>query len=154
MRLICTALVLLCLFGLSAGEAAAQSGAYYPDVTQDTPLSEAELTDVFTGQTHRGTYNFMRREIPTFAFTETTRENGRAHHVQGERVDDGDWAIYGNRICFTYDTLDFQGSCFHIFQVGNCYYHYSLRADENGRGRFTARSVIKGERPNCEPSFS
>ena len=59
--------------------AAAQTNM--PDVTTDTPLSEAELILTFEGQTHRGSYNFKRRNINTFAFEETTAEDGSIRHI-------------------------------------------------------------------------
>lgn len=151
MRVICCGFL---VFFLSTAAAAQSADEYRPDIETDTPLSNSELISVFTDQTHRGTYNFARRNIQTFAFEETTSSDGRTHHAQGSRIDTGDWFISGNRICFTYDTLDFSGSCFHIYQVGNCYYHYSLTPRGESLGRFTARSVIKGERPSCEPGMS
>lgn len=127
---------------------------YYPDTENDSYLSTEELKAVFTNQTHSGTYNFKRENIKTFAFEETTTDDGRTRHVQGERVDTGDWLIMRDLICFKYDTLDFSGACFRIYQVGNCYYHYSTTPRQDGKGSFTARSVIKGERPNCVPAFT
>ncbi|MGB3455036.1 MAG: hypothetical protein WBA35_01635, partial [Litorimonas sp.] len=61
-------------------------GDYLPDPTQETPLSEAELEAAFSGMTHRGTYNFRRPNIDTFAFEETTNADGRTVHRHGDKV--------------------------------------------------------------------
>ncbi len=131
-----------------------------PDVTVDTPLSESELTEVFSGQTHRGTYSFKRKNFTSFGFTETTRADGTTHHVQQGRVDSGTWDITKDRLCFSYEDNDhsqfsrFNPICFKIYQRGNCYYHYQISVRGVPNAGFTARSVLKGERPNCEPSLA
>ncbi|WP_409433854.1 hypothetical protein ACJ3XI_04930 [Litorimonas sp. RW-G-Af-16] len=141
--------------GLLASPAAAQDDMMeIPDAATSTPLSEDELTRVFTDQTHRGTYNFQRKDVNTFSFTERTTKDGRTRHVHGDKVDTGDWRIGGDLICFNYETAVNFGACFHIYQQGNCYYHYVLDRNAPNGGRFTARTVIAGERPSCEPSMS
>jgi len=132
-----------------------------PDPESDIPLSEGELTAVFKGQTHRGTYSFKRLSFKSFGFEETTTADGKIRHVQDDHTDTGTYEIKDNLICYTYDPNDrgefanFNPICFNIYQRGNCYYHYqrSVRNDTTVRG-FTARSVIKGDNPDCAPQIS
>ncbi|MEM7729900.1 MAG: hypothetical protein AAF311_11600 [Pseudomonadota bacterium] len=130
-------------------------GDYLPDPSRETPLSGQELMDAFSGMTHRGTYNFKRPNIDTFAFVETTSADGTTRHVHGDKVDTGTWRVMANVICFNYDNWDggTHRACFNIFQRGNCYYHFGLRSGL-GAGSFTARSVHAGEIPECEPPMS
>ncbi|GLQ19152.1 hypothetical protein ACFFUB_12110 [Algimonas porphyrae] len=134
-----------------------EEGDFLPDPSQEVPLSEAQLLAAFSDKTHRGTYNFKRPEIDTFAFVETTTSDGRTRHVHGDKVDTGTWRVKANVICFSYINWDggTHNACFNIFQRGNCYYHYGLNV--NGLagmgGSFTARSVHEGETPECEPSM-
>lgn len=125
----------------------------YPDVEYDTPLSEAELRASFTGQKHLGSYNFLNRDITTFAFEETTASDGRIRHVQQGHVDTGQWEIKDNTICYDYDNTDLLTACFRMYVRGNCYYHYQISVEGRPRFGFSARTVIAGETPNCEPSF-
>ena len=134
-----------------------EDGDYLPDPSQEMPLDEAQLIAAFTDKTHRGTYNFKRPEIDTFAFAERTTADGRTRHQHGDKVDVGTWRVRRNVICFEYEEWT-EGSnhiaCFNIFRRGNCYYHYALRARGFGvGGAFTARSVHEGETPECEPAF-
>lgn len=150
-----TRFIFLCLISgcfLPVQIAAAQTNM--PDVTTDTPLSEAELILTFEGQTHRGSYNFKRRNINTFAFEETTAEDGSIRHIQDNRIDTGDWFIAEGEICYHYDADDLNPACFEIYQRGNCYYHYQKSVRGIARTGFTARSVIKGEEPDCAPRIS
>ena len=125
-----------------------------PDVTSDTPLSETELLSTFNGQTHRGSYNFQRKNIRTFAFEETTSNDGSIRHVQGDRIDTGEWFVEETEICYQYDAEDLNPACFEIYQRGNCYYHYQKSVRGIARNGFTARTVIKGEEPDCAPHIS
>lgn len=125
----------------------------FPDVLEDTPLTGEELLKVFSGQTHNGTYSFLNRDITTFAFTETTRADGSVRHVQQEQVDTGRWAVTGNVICYDYDDPDLLQACFNIYARGNCYYHYQVSVLGRTQFGFTARSIIAGDTPNCEPSL-
>jgi len=136
----------------SASSAAAQMN--FPDIETDTPLSEAELFSTFEGQTHRGSYYFQRQNIRTFSFEETTAKDGSIRHVQGSRIDTGEWFIEATEICYHYDADDLNPACFEIYQRGNCYYHYQKSVRGIARSRFTARSVIKGEEPDCAPRIS
>jgi len=125
-----------------------------PDVTSDTPLSETELILTFNGQTHRGSYNFQRRNIRTFSFEETTSKDGSIRHIQGRRIDTGEWFVEESEICYHYDADDLNPACFEIYQRGNCYYHYQKSVRGIARSGFTARTVIKGEEPDCAPRIS
>ncbi|WP_427451078.1 hypothetical protein [Litorimonas sp. WD9-15] len=126
---------------------------YMPDVSVEDPLAEAELIDVFSGQTHRGTYTFLSRDITTFAFQETTKADGGVVHVQQNKTDTGQWSISGNIICYDYDDPRLLQACFNIYARGNCYYHYQVSVQGRSKYGFTARSVIAGETPSCEPSL-
>ena len=125
-----------------------------PDVNEDIPLSEAELYATFEGQTHRGSYNFQRRNIKTYGFEETTADDGSIRHIQENRIDTGDWFIEDSEICYDYDADDLNPACFEIYQRGNCYYHYQKSVRGIARTGFTARTVIKGEEPDCAPRIS
>ena len=125
-----------------------------PDISTNAPLSENELTSVFKGQTHRGSYNFIRPDMDTFSFEETTLSDGAIRHIQGTRIDTGKWSIKNTQICYVYDAEDLNPACFEIYQRGNCYYHYQKSLQGISRSGFTARSVIKGEEPDCAPRIS
>ncbi len=125
----------------------------YPDIEHDTPLTEAELRAAFTGKTHRGSYNFLNRDITSFAFQETTTREGKIRHVQQGKVDTGTWKITDNIICYDYDDPLLLQACFRMYVRGNCYYHFQVSVEHFPKFGFTARSVIDGETPNCEPSL-
>ncbi len=131
---------------------------YVPDIETAQALTKDGLLAVFSGQTHLGTYSFLRENISTYAFTETTFSDGSLRHIQKihdkEIVDTGQWELDGDRICYDYDDLRLSQACFKIYVVGNCYYHYQVEAQGFPATGFTARSVVKGERPNCEPAIS
>ena len=126
---------------------------FLPDISVEAPLTEDQLYAVFSGQTHSGSYNFLSRDITTYAFEEETAADGSIKHVQQHRVDTGQWTIEGNVICYDYDDPELLQACFNIYARGNCYYHHQISVTGQARFGFTARSVIKGERPNCEPSL-
>ena len=125
----------------------------YPDVEFDRPLSEDQLIAVFKGQTHQGSYNFLYRDITTFAFKETTAKDGSIRHVQQGRIDTGQWDITDNVICYDYDDPRLRQACFKIYSRGNCYYHYQVSVEGTARYGFTARTVIAGDTPDCEPNL-
>lgn len=144
-------------FLLIAPAASADMG--FPDIDAEDPLTREQVQAAFSGQTHRGTYQFRQKHIDSFAFTETTFADGRVRHVQksskqGERVDTGNWEMEGERICFDYDTPGLRRACFKIYQRGNCFYHYQVSVQGQRVRGFTARTYIKGETPNCEPSLA
>ena len=146
-----TLFITLCFFPLHA--AALGPDESYPDVEHDSPLSEVELRAAFTGQKHLGSYNFLNRDITTFAFEETTESDGSIRHVQQGQVDTGQWEINKTVICYDYDDPDLLQACFRMYVRGNCYYHYQVSVEGYAKFGFTARSVIAGETPNCEPSL-
>ena len=126
---------------------------FFPDIEFETPLEETQLYEVFKGKTHRGTYNFLAREIKTFAFEEETADDGSIVHKHGPKTDTGHWTNAGNVICYDYDDPAIATGCFNIYSRGNCYYHYNVSSNGRPAFGFTARSVVKGERPNCEPNL-
>ena len=138
----------------------AQAQINMPDPDFDTPLSEAELIAVFKGQTHRGTYGFKRVSFNSFGFEETTKQDGKVVHIQDGHTDTGTYKIKGNLLFFSYDPNErgefarFNPICFNIYQRGNCYYHYQSSVQNRPVKGFTARSVIKGDDPDCAPQIS
>jgi len=137
-----------------------QAQVNFPDPASDTPLSETELIAVFKGQTHRGTYSFKRINFQSYGFEETTDSEGNIKHIQDGHTETGFYNIIEDQICYNYDQnerSDFSESnpiCFNIFQRGNCYYHYQRSVNNNPVSGFTARSVIKGDNPDCAPQVS
>lgn len=143
------------LWPLNTG-AQTQTGSHdetYPDVEYASPLTQEQLNLVFNGQTHQGSYNFLNRDISTFAFKETTAKDGNIRHVQQSHVDTGKWNIAGDTICYDYDDPRLRQACFRIYARGNCYYHYQVSVEGAPRFGFTARTVIAGDTPDCEPSL-
>lgn len=125
----------------------------YPDVEYEKPLSQEQLSLVFSGKTHQGSYNFLNRDISTFAFKETTAKDGRIRHIQQGHVDTGTWNIAGDQICYNYDDPRLLQACFKIYARGNCYYHYQVSVEGTPQFGFTARTIIAGQTPSCEPSL-
>jgi len=126
----------------------------YPDVEDETPLSSAELEMAFKGKTHLGSYNFLHKNITSYAFEETTFADGNIRHEQQGLVDTGTWDITDDTICYDYDDPSLRQACFQIYTRGNCYYHYHVSTQGvYGPYGFTARSVIDGQIANCEPSL-
>ena len=144
-------ITLACLLPVSAS--ALGPDELYPDVEHSEPISEAQLRAAFTGKTHVGSYNFLNRDITTFAFEETTAEDGKIRHIQQGILDTGKWEIKENIICYDYDDPTLRQACFHMYLRGNCYYHYQVSVEGLAKFGFTARSVIKGQRADCEPSY-
>jgi len=137
-----------------------QAQVNFPDPASDTPLSESELIAVFKGQTHRGTYSFKRVNFKTYGFEEMTDSEGNIKHTQDGHVDTGFYNIIEDQICYNYDENErgefsrFNPICFNIFQRGNCYYHFQRSVQNRPVTGFTARSVIKGDNPDCAPQIS
>lgn len=117
-----------------------------------------DLVAAYKGVTHDGAYNFSRDGEPRRFYIETTGEDGRTSYRENGLQETGDWFIKQDALCFTYDASSMSGGCFRVYNVGNCYYYYSdtivLRSDELDQDYWTARSVKKGEAPNCEPGLS
>jgi len=140
--------------------ASVQAQVNLPDPASDAPLTETELIAIFKGQTHRGTYSFKRTNFNTYGFEETTKSDGNVKHVQDGHIDTGRYTIKGDLLCFNYDENErgefskFNPICFNIYQRGNCYYHYQRSVNNTPVKGFTARSVIKGDNPDCAPQIS
>ena len=145
--------IILALCMVAPTAMAQSADTQYPDVETATPLSEAELLETFSGQTHRGSYNFLNRHITTFAFEEATKADGTLEHRQADVIDTGSWTVTGQRICYDYDDPGLRQACFQIYRRGNCFYHFQVSTMGQTRYGFTARSVIAGETPSCEPSL-
>ena len=126
----------------------------YDFMIGNTPLQSGELRAAFLGQTHVGFYRFDSANIPTRSFSETTFKNGRVEHTQGGEVLTGQWVIRKNQICYTYDNVWQSQLCFDMYRVGNCYYHYLATQGPRPMKLWTARSSLKGESPDCEPSIA
>lgn len=117
-----------------------------------------ELRSSFMGKTHSGAYNFTEKGEPTRFYEEFHKTDGRIAYSENGRDDPGTWLIMKDTMCYLYDAGDMPGGCFRVYRVENCYYFYSSqnveRQDELDRDYWTARSVIKGEQPQCEASIS
>lgn len=117
-----------------------------------------QLRSAFSGKTHSGAYNFTEKGQPTRFYEETHKTDGRISYTENGRHDPGTWLIMKNTMCYLYDAADMPGGCFRVYRVENCYYFYSDRnieyQDELDRDYWTARSVVKGEQPQCEAAIS
>lgn len=120
-------------------------------------VGEALKTE-YSGVTHKGAYNFTQDGDPRQFYTETTHPDGRASYSEVGIRSGGTWSVVNDALCFKYENQGMTGGCFRVYRVGNCYYYYSdtliLRRDELDRDYWTARSVKRGEAPNCEPGVS
>ena len=116
------------------------------------------LLNSFMGVTHEGAYNFTDDGEPTRYYAETHHKSGKTTYIEGDINTVGAWIIRKEVLCFVYPDIDMSGGCFRVYQVGNCYYYYNDAIpefdDELDRNYWTARSVKRGERPNCEPNVS
>jgi hypothetical protein len=142
-----------CLAMISLPSDASQYEAL-PDLAYEQPLDAEALKEIFSGQTHRGSYNFERPNMDGFHFEEWTSESGEVLHRMGDRLDMGRWEIVADQICYSYDSPDLLAACFSFYQKGNCIFHYQETVGGVVVPRFTAVSVIKGEVPNCEAPMS
>ena len=117
-----------------------------------------ELLNAYKNVTHDGAYNFTDDGEPQRFYTEAHHDDGRATYTVDGQSYDGVWMIRSDALCFTYRTEKFQGGCFRVYRVGNCYYYYDNRYPHDKReldeDYWTARSVPAGERSNCEPGLS
>lgn len=139
------------------GAALAQIDSIRPQhdfMINNSPLKAGELNAAFKGQTHSGFYRFERETLPTHKFEETTAKDGGVKHVQGKEVLTGQWSVEGDQLCFIYNEVWSRQLCFNIYRVGNCYYHYLMSEGDQPIRAWTARSSLKGERPNCEPNVA
>ena len=117
-----------------------------------------ELHSAFNGKSHSGAYNFTEKGQPTRFYEERHNHDGRVSYTENGRNDPGAWIIMKDMMCYLYDAPDMPGGCFRVYRVENCYYFYTSqnieRQDELDRDYWTARSVHKGEQPQCEASIS
>ncbi len=113
------------------------------------------LLNEFLGVTHKGAYNFSPDGEPGKFYTETHHEDSRVSYKEDDKSAEGVWMIMRNQLCFQYRGEDMSGGCFRVYKVGNCFYFYNGDIPESSyeidRDYWTARSVKKGETPNCEP---
>ena len=109
----------------------------------------------FMGTTHEGAYNFTPEGEPGRYYIEEHHEDSRTTYTEGDITTDGIWMIMRNQLCFQYRSNQMAGGCFRVYKVGNCFYYYQDSIPENSgeinRDYWTARSVKKGEAPNCDP---
>lgn len=116
------------------------------------------LIEAFSGVTHNGAYNFSSEGRASSFYTETHLEGGAVKYTEDGRPHDGDWAVFRDQLCYSYDEADMPGGCFRVYKVGTCFYFYSAtlikRRDELDRDYWTARSVQDGDEPTCEAVFS
>lgn len=144
---------------LLAGSLTAQAQSQKTDIRPNANrLLGDDLRKSFRGKTHSGAYNFTEKGEPTRFYEETHKSDGRISYTENGRQDPGTWLILKDTLCYLYDAADMPGGCFRVYRVENCYYFYSdqniERQDELDRDYWTARSVIKGEQPQCEASIS
>ena len=137
---------------LGASQAAAQSQKTDIRPKANRVIGDALLKD-FMGITHEGAYSFTEEGEPTRYYSETHHKSGKTTYIEGEINTDGAWIIRKKVMCYAYPNVDMQGGCFRVYKVGNCFYFYNDAipefADELDRDYWTARSVKKGEKPNC-----
>ena len=121
-------------------------------------VSGDELRASFSGQTHDGAYNFSTTGEPGQHYEESHAPGGDVLYSERGTTADGLWDIYKDTLCYAYTNTHMTGGCFRVYRVANCYYFYSAQIteakDEINRDYWTARSVIKGETPECEAAFS
>ena len=140
-----------------AATAAAQSQS--TDIRPDaTRVIGDDLLHAFKNVTHEGAYNFTDDGEPQRFYSEAHHDTGLTTYIEGKINTTGAWLIRKDSLCFAYPETDMAGGCFRVYRVGNCFYYYSTAipqfADELDRDYWTARSVKKGERPECEPGMS
>jgi hypothetical protein len=127
---------------------------FLPDKSIESPINAQDVTSLFTGQIHRGSYNFSMQNFAGYHFEEITSADGTVLHKMGNRIDKGTWEQTDNQICFDYEATDLLGACFTFYQRGNCIYHHQETVEGQVAPRFTAVSVLKGETPSCEPPMA
>ena len=113
-------------------------------------LDAEGLRTAFSGVTHKGQYRFFREATNTFAFSETTQEDGTLTHRQGAEILSGIWAINDDQICYTSERIWTYPVCFNIYKSGTCYYHLLRSSNGEPRNRVTARSTPSTQEPDCD----
>ena len=128
------------------------SGEEVFNVIPDTAkkLDAEGLHSAFSGVAHRGQYRFLRKTTGTFAFTETTHEDGSLLHVQGSEAIKGTWDVQEDQICYMYDRIWTYPVCFNIYKSGTCYYHLLRSSDGVPQYVVTARSTPTTQEPDCD----
>ena len=133
--------------------------------TQDTDirpfanqLDGEQIKSIFSGVVMDGAYNFGRNGKAQSFYIEDHRADGTLIYEEDGEKNPGRWFVRQNTLCFTYPSKRLSGGCFRVYQVKNCFYFYSSRLvaseSELGTDFWTARSVRKGEAPNCEAAIS
>jgi len=131
-----------------------QNGLY----GHDQRLNGDAILQDFLGTTFNGAYSLTKDGEPTRFYTETHQENSEVLYVENGESFPGIWTIRRNLMCYDYYSDAMNGGCFKIFRSGNCYYFYGdivpshLIGEE--KNYWTARSVIKGQTPDCDPGIS
>ena len=150
-----TLAIAMCLFAGAQVWAQSQTTDIRPDANR---VIGDDLLKEFMGITHEGAYNFTEDGEPTRYYSEAHHKSGKTTYIEGDINTIGAWIIRKTVMCYAYPNVDMQGGCFRIYKVGNCFYFYNDAipqvGDELDRNYWTARSVKKGERPNCEPNVS
>lgn len=121
-------------------------------------LIGTEITNAFSDVTHKGSYNFDRSGFASNHYIEEHFPDGRVIYYEGKLHREGVWFENNDTLCFVYKDNLMNGGCFRVYQVENCFYYFSdqiqLTEWELGEDYWTARSVVKGEMPQCEPAIS
>lgn len=117
-----------------------------------------ELLKAIEGQTHDGSYNFDIQGLASQFYEETHHADSRLTYRESGQVYKGAWIIDNDSLCFFYDDPGINGGCYRVYRIRNCYYFYNkfrpYVPDEPDRPYWTARSVIKGDVPECEAAVS
>jgi len=117
-----------------------------------------DLKSHFDGKTHAGAYNFSLAGEARDFYTERHNKDGTVFYKEGNVSTNGRWGVFGDILCYYYTNAEFNGGCFRVYQVENCYYFYSDslpdNPDEIDGDFWTARSTLKGERQKCEAAIS
>jgi len=117
-----------------------------------------ELLDSYINRTHDGAYNFDMMGDAARNYTEKHNDDGTVSYSEAGTIVPGAWWVARDEICYTYNTAGFEGGCFRVWRVENCFYYYSNVLPERDKEYegdwWTARSVKRGEDATCEAFFS
>ena len=121
-------------------------------------LNSDDILRAFNGQTHNGAYSLTQDGEPTRFYVEDHLETSEAIYSENGISYPGVWSIMRDHLCYDYVSDDMTGGCFKVFQIGNCYFFFGdnipnhlINLEQN---YWTARSVIKGQSPDCDPGVS
>lgn len=116
------------------------------------------LIETFSGITHNGAYNFSAEGRASGFYVEKHASDGSVEYSEDGKTYQGDWAVFRNTLCYSYDDPSMPGGCFRVYKVGTCFYFYGAtiieRRDELDKDYWTARSVQDGDEATCEAVFS